>query len=421
MKKFLFVLLFFVIFFNNLSANKACQKLFKKQTFTLEKSGYLSWILDEKHSVFFSPDRPDENYIKHNPMLGLYLVEHKKKSGTFKPIIVRKIKSKPRYAMDENTHIKGYTVKRQIGLDLAIFSEPVFDNLVITGGCCTIAGLTIGGERFIETDFIFHFLKTDQIYYSTIGARFSTDSNNSIIVNRVNPFFNDNQFKLNDKILTIDGNPVPEYEEFLKKILFSKQGQTLKLQVERKGHIFDLEVETRVLLGGGLISDTFLENLGIWFDDEFYVNNIHSKSLFAKRGLKNNYRLLSINNKTFETLADIQKYLSDSSEKMPSSFNFLFEHNSFQFFINLKNNKKSEDPFGTNWGGQHGVLNSNYKKKTSSQEVQNIQEDPFSNYSNGNRINSLAPLDENSKEDEDTNQKYFEIYNKIPLGEYLSL
>jgi len=387
----------------SLSSNEFCKKLFSQQLHVLP-SGYPTWILDDKLSIFFSPDRPEIDFNKSNPMLGLYLVEHnltvKAKKGRTKkkekrPIIVRPIKSKSRFAMDDETYIKGTVKREQVGLKFALFSEPVVDNLVITGGCCTIAGLTIGGEEFIEIDYIIDFLHSDQDYYSDIGARFIDDKNGSIFVNRVNPFFKDNPFKVGDKILEVDGHKPSNLKQFVKDILTSPQDRKMRFLVERNGQKIELFVTTKVLLGGGLLSDTFLENLGIWLDSEFYVSNIHKKSSFAKRGLQNSYKLLSINNETFDSLEDIQKYVSDNSENMPNSFKFLFEHNSFQFFINLDQKDKGDGKDGNSTKFDINELN------------KRGQGDPWN-------------IGKNSKYD-DIDKTYYDIYNKIPLGEYLSL
>jgi hypothetical protein len=206
-------------------------------------------------------------------------------------MLFKKTRSPLRFAIDDENYIPGKIRKKQIGLNFAEFSETVADNLMIISGCCVTAGLSIGGNKYIEADYLKHFIRSDDKYLSDIGARFK-EVDGKIIVDEVNPFFTENPFLEGDEILYFNENPVLNFVNFMKEILFIGKDTKVNIEILRKNELFEFEVQTDILRGGGFLSDTFLENIGVWFDKNLNVTNIHSESAFAKKQLKNHYHLV---------------------------------------------------------------------------------------------------------------------------------
>jgi len=387
-----------------LYSNILCRQKIEKE-FILIGDGYPSWVIGDADSLTFSPFvLNDVNVTKRNPLLGLSIIHHKHPFVDRENVIFKKPRSHYRFAIDDEIYLEENVTKPQVGLSFAEFSQPIPDNVIIIGGCCTTVGLSIGGKKFIDEEYIQGFIESENGHFADIGARFK-DVNGTVIVDKVNPFFTDNPFLEGDKILYLDGEPVLNFDDFIKNILFSPIHRVVELEVLRDNDFVNLSVETDILKGGGLLSDTFLENIGVWFDEKLYVVNVHSKSEFAKKGLKNRYRLISINGKKFKNEEEIREFLSEQKNRMPDRFTFLFKHKDRgELTITLKSNKKffknttNSNPFSqySLSFGEGGI------------GTENLGTGSFNFYGNWN-----------GKYEDDINNSFYDIYNQLPLAEYL--
>jgi hypothetical protein len=381
MKKLLLIL--FPLF---LFSNVLCQSRILKSLHFLD-SGKPSWILDNKYSVIYSEDIPEDlNYSKRNPTLGLYFYEHNLPiGGSVLPMKIRNIRNNFRFAMNGKEYIKGSLKQAQVGLEFARFTSEIPENWVVSSGCCVMAGLSVGGDRYLESEFIQRILEMDSDHFSNIGARF-VEVDGGIYVYRVNPFFTDNPFLEGDKILKVDGEKPKSFHHFLMDTLLSPKDRIMFIEIEREGSVIEVVVESETLKGGGILSDTFMENLGVWFDKDLYVENIHKDSIFSKKGLKNRFHLMKINDIVVETPADVQDLLSQSKTNMPKHFQFIFKHGDRDISIYLRTVDKYE-------GGSNNGFQSS-----------------FGSFG----ISSWG------QPESDINNSSYDIYNELPLGEYLS-
>ena len=402
MKKISLIL---ILVSTQLFSNILCRQKIAKELVLLP-DGYPSWVINKYDTLTFSPFvLKDVNVTKRNPLIGLSIIHHNQPLENTEKMILRKPRHSYRFAIDDEIYIEGNITKPQIGLDFAHFSQFIPDNIMIVSGCCVTSGLSIGGDKFIDGDYIREFIDSKKGHFADVGARFK-EENNSIFVDVVNPFFTNNPFLEGDEILYLNDEPVENLKELLKSILFSPIHETLKFEVLRDNNLVTLSVETAILKGGGLLSDTFLENIGVWFDEDLYVVNVHGKSAFAKKGLRNNYQLIKINGNIFKTAKDIREFLSNLKEHMPDKFRFIFKHKNGELTIELKSNKKffkniQGDSFNLthfSFGGANALLT------TSSSN--NFQfGDSWHNY---------------EKSTSDINNSFYDIYNQLPLAEYLS-
>jgi hypothetical protein len=405
-----FKLVFFVlILISSLFSNILCRKKINHELIILP-NGYPAWVADANHVLTFNPNLiEDLNITKRNPLLGLYLIEVNLTNIKFEPMLFRKIRSPLRFAIDDETYVPGKIKKQQIGLNFAEFSEMIEDNLMIISGCCVTAGLSIGGNKYIEADYLKHFIESDDKYLSDIGARFK-EVDGKIIVDEVNPFFTDNPFLEGDEILYFNDEPVSNLADFMKQILFVKKDTQVKIEVLRNNELFEFKIKTAILRGGGFLSDTFLENIGVWFDKNLNVTNVHAGSAFAKKHLKNHYHLISINDQTFKNEKEIRQFLSKIKNHIPDFFTFKFRLQDKELEIKLKSNKKyfknieKTDKFAVEGAENNsfniGSFGNNFGFNTGS----------FSFSGNWNGETSSYEI----------NNSFYDIYNSIPLAEYLS-
>ncbi|HIE34649.1 MAG TPA: PDZ domain-containing protein, partial [Campylobacterales bacterium] len=296
-----------------------------------------------------------------------------------------------------------YSEEFALRLEFAEFSEYIEDNLMIISGCCVTAGLSIGGKKFIDANYIKHFIETDNAHLSDIGARF-IEIDKRIFVKSVNPFFTDNPFLENDEILYIDNEPIQSIDKFLQNILFSPQNRVIDFEILRGNQLVEISVETSILKGGGFLSDTFLENIGVWLDESLFVTNVHKESAFAKKGLRNSYRLLSINGENLKNEDEIRKFLSSLKADIPNKFNFLFKLKEKELKIELTSNKKYFKNIKKNEMGSFG--NFSFGSLTTGSNMGTGDFDFSGNW--------------NGTFKDDKNDTFYDIYNSIPLAEYLS-
>jgi len=401
------LILSILILTSSLFSNILCRKKINNELVVLP-NGYPAWVVDENHVLTFNPNLiKDLHVIKSNPLLGLYLIEVNLSNNIkFEPMLFRKIRSPLRFAIDDENYMPGKIKKQQIGLNFAEFSEVIEDNLMIISGCCVTAGLSIGGDKYIEADYLKHFIESDDKYLSDIGARFK-EVNGKIIVDEVNPFFIDNPFLEGDEILYFNEEPVLNLADFMKQILFLAKNTKVNVEVLRNNELFEFQIKTAILRGGGFLSDTFLENIGVWFDKNLNVTNIHAGSAFAKKELKNHYHLVSINGKTFQNEKEIRQYFSKIKNHIPDFFSFKFRLQDKELEIKLKSNKKyfknieKTDKFSSgNSGFGVGTFKNNFGFNTGSFSFAGSWNSDSSSY--------------------DINSTFYNIYNSIPLAEYLS-
>ncbi len=281
----------------------------------------------KKHQrVIFSTTTPHAKILKHDPFLSLYLIEDKK--GFRYPFRINMRTPLGVAAVNNKMAIEGKIVKKQIGLNsFATFSEPLFYPSILTNSCCALEGI-VTPRGIIQKEYIDRFLKVKKVEYGDIGIRVE-DKKDCVVVKAYNPFLKNNPFRVGDCILKLDGKKVQNASTFMRKILFSKVGLTHKLKIKRASKILTYKVKTKKRRGGGYLSDTFLEFLGISFDKNLNIIAIKKKA--QKYQLKLGDKLLQVNLKDVTNEEEILKNISQNKKE---SY-LLFQRDNFQFFIRV--------------------------------------------------------------------------------------
>ena len=289
-------------------------------------SSVLQLPIKNNQRILFSRTTPDGTILKHDPFLSLYLVEDKK--GFKHPFKTNHRLTLGTAVVNKKEAVEGKILKHQIGLNsFATFSECITVPSLLLTSCCSLEGIATP-KGIIEKEYIDRFIKIKKVSYSDIGIRV-VDEKKLVIISAINPFMKGNSFRVDDYVLEFDGKKVKNASALMRDILFSKIGSTHKIKVKRDGKVLILTAQSQKRYGGGYLSDTFLEFVGISFDKNLKVVKIEEKA--KKYSLKLGDKLLQINRKDIITEAEILETISKSKE----STNLLFVRDDFQFFVKI--------------------------------------------------------------------------------------
>jgi len=231
--------------------------------------------LQNNQKLIFSTTRPNTKIIKHDPYLSLYLVEDKK---NFKyPFKLNINQSLGSFGVDNNSVIEGKIIKKQVGLNsFATFSEPLSAPSLLLNSCCALEGI-VTPQGIIEKEYIARFLNSKKVAYGDFGIRVK-DSGSAVIVSSSNPFLKENLFKKDDIVLELEGKKVKDSASFMRDVLFSEIGSVHSVKIKRANEFITISAKTQNRAGGGYLSDTFLEFLGISFDKNLFITKIEKKA-----------------------------------------------------------------------------------------------------------------------------------------------
>jgi len=320
----LFNLLFINLYACSSSFNVCKKKLIDSNSVT---SAEINIPVKKKKRLIFSLKTPSQKIIKHDPFLSLYLVEDKK--GFRHPFSPTNYTSRKTACVSKTDIIKGKITSRQIGLNnFAKYSKNTPITSLLLTSCCDLKGF-VTPEGIIEKTYLRRFINTKKVIYSDIGIRVK-DENKFVIVEVKNTFFTNNSFEVGDCILTYDGKKVRNSADLMQWILFSKVGTTHFVKVKRGFKFLTLKMSSYERKGGGYLSDTFLESLGLYFDKNLNIVKISSNA--RKYGLKIGDNLLQINYKNIKNEKEMRKIFSVNRD-----FSILlFQRDNFQFFVTIK-------------------------------------------------------------------------------------
>ncbi|MBN2815753.1 MAG: PDZ domain-containing protein [Campylobacterales bacterium] len=279
------------------------------------------------HRLVYTSCTLNEKILKHDPFLGLYLVQDR--SNFFYDFNVNMRLQLGYAVVDKLKAVEGRIIQEQVGLNtLANFSESHSAPALLLSSCCSLEGI-VTPQGIIQKEYIERFVSSADVSYGDVGIRVR-DTKKGIKVIASDPFMKNNSFKKGDVVFTFDGRKIHEASALMKTILFSKIGSTHKVVVLRDAKKVSLSCITQKRFGGGQISDTFLESKGIYFDKELRITKL--SDTFSSQGLLVGDKLMRVNGVNITTQAELREYIEDFKE-----FSLLlFERNNFQFFVNIK-------------------------------------------------------------------------------------
>lgn len=287
----------------------------------------ISIPLKNNQTLIYSRSPVNAKIIKHDPFLNLYLVESKK--HTQFPFRMNNKLSLGMASVDKQMATEGALKLEQVGLNsLGTFSEAIFAPSLLLSSCCNIEGL-VTPSGIIQKEYVDHFINSKNRYYGDIGIRVIDDSN-LIIIKYVDPFEKAMKFKKGDCITHINGKKVDSASYLMKEILFSKLDISLKVNIIRDGEKIVIDTKVKQRFGGGVLSDTFLEQSGLYLNDDLTISIVGKK--YKNYGLHVGDKLLQVNGEQVNTIEDIRNNI-DNFKHFPT---LLLSRNHFQFFVNIR-------------------------------------------------------------------------------------
>ena len=266
-------------------------------------SSSLAIPLDGGKTLLYS-DFPVQNALKSDPFLHLYLV--KTKAEVRHPFKINKYLPNKELASIREHIVCGKVVQPQIGLErFARFSKPLAKPSVILNGCCELVALNTT-KGIIQKPYIEHFLRKGGVY-GDLGIRLE-DSKKELVVASCNPFV-ETPFKVGDRIIVLNGKRVHSKAEFARQILFAPIGSKCSVKVVRNDKKLTLKATLYKRRGGGYLSDTFLESVGVFVDERLQV----VASSFEK--IHKGDRIIMINGQKVLSQKDVREALSKVGTK----------------------------------------------------------------------------------------------------------
>ena len=211
-------------------------------------------------------ETPLSSSLKNDPFLHLYLMPTR--NMVRHPFKINKFLPSREVAAIGKKIVCGKVVQPQIGLEqFAHFSKPLTYPSIILNGCCEL--VAVGTSKgVIQKPYIEHFLKKGAIY-GDLGIRLR-QSSKRLVVAECNPFLQI-PFQKGDRIVALNGKKVASQAWFEKKVLFAPIDSKCRVEVVRHGKKLTLQAKVYKRRGGGFLSDTFLESLGVFVDKKLRV------------------------------------------------------------------------------------------------------------------------------------------------------
>jgi len=272
--------------------------------------------------------------IKTDPFLGLYLFEGKTLlSYTLKPLD-NFSKTRPIAALNGEQYVRGEILNTEKGIfDRGIFSKPLPKHSVISNICYQIYGITAESNTFIPKKLIERFLSSKGSIYGDIGVRVSP----SLVVEQIDPFFNNNPFLPNDKILAINNVSLNNIADFEWIVANVNVGSQTKVQVIREGKKLTFNINVDKRYGGGLIQDTFLGRYGVMLDKNLKIISMSKQLPFVLSQLSVGDQIIWIDKTPIKTDDNFQHFRSLLSKaKLKGNIELLILHMGVEVFIRSK-------------------------------------------------------------------------------------
>jgi len=321
MRIWLFLLLLLYSYSSVAFANE-CRKFFPGSLKVID--GYPAFAVAKDRFVSLKCPS-DKKVIAYDRFKGLCLFKDTSK----KPFYLTKYKTKLFFCQSDKP--KAVTI---LSYPSSIYSGHIKEKIkkrgALFGECCHLAGVVDLNGEWYDTSSIKKLLHKNT-KHSDIGARFSLKGK-QVVVKRVNPFV-----KLpllpGDKVVKIEKIKYPTLKQVRDMVDSCKVGRKIFMEIVRGRKSFKYKLKCFKRVGGGKISDTFLENLGIWFNKNLIISDIDKRGIGYKNGLRKGDRLLKIDKKLVFTQTDVQRVMSSYAVKKSIPKIMLWERNGFQFFL----------------------------------------------------------------------------------------
>ena len=275
------------------------QSCYKKTVALKVVRGNALYIPLQNDKILVHSDTPVKNALKSDAFLHLYLKRASKKIRH--PFKLNRYLPNKELASIHKEIVCGTIVQKQEGLEhLARFSKRIFAPSVILNGCCEL--VAIGTSRgIVQKPYIEHFLQNGGVY-GDLGVRIK-QCKEGLVVTSIDPFVK-TPFRVGDHLAALNGKKMHDKAQLEQEILFAPVGSVCRVDVFRCDKRTTLKAKVYNRKGGGYLSDTFLERLGVYVDEKLRVK----RSAFEK--IHKNDKIKVIDGHRVSTQKDVRHWLS---------------------------------------------------------------------------------------------------------------
>ena len=307
------------------SAFQSCQQ--KVIDLNVIAENELSLFIAKDKQLIYSSIKPSNQILKENPFLHLYLVKTEKRSRY--SFLLNKKNSSNIGIVNQKSFQKLKTDDRQIGLNhFSKIKNSISTPSILTTKCCQLEGI-VTTDGVIERAYIERFLNSSKSEYGDIGVRVK-QLKNSIVVESIDPYRKNNPFLQGDVIISFNAKRVKDIALFMKEILFSHIGHKYSVEILRGTKKVKFEVESYKRYGGGYLSDTYLEQKGLYFSKDLILITVDKRA--KKYQLKVGDKLIGVNCKDTQTQEEVRKNISEYKDVVT----LVIQRDGFQFFVKIK-------------------------------------------------------------------------------------
>lgn len=313
-----------------------CNEFYFKtsQVFMLDSGTTVRAIhIGEGKYLAFSKENSADS-AKYDPFMELIIFKGKNLAQKYDLIPPKKIlDSAPKLvAISEKAIVQGNILSTQKSLkDFGKFSREIPQNSIISDICYQVYGISIGGDKFIDSAYLARFLERKHSAYSDIAFSVSGTKISSInIIAQKFAESSPNSQNLGDEILAIDGKKIKDEYDFFDTTSTMDTTKLAQITLKRGDKI--LQIPARVFKKYMAFSQngTALDILGIIVDDDLRIQSAPKNyKFFAKNDKILRLNQIKISNKT-ELDSALKKALSQGR-----TLSFLVVRKNFEFFISL--------------------------------------------------------------------------------------
>ncbi len=199
--------------------------------------------------------------------------------------------------------------------------------------CCRLAGIVDADGGWFGADAIGDLL-AGKVCHADTGLRFADTNGGGTVVRQIDPY-RSIPLLPGDTIVEAGGVKHPSSRALEKRIDRCEAGGSIAFAVQRGERRFWVEILCSKRMGGGKLSDTFLERFGLWFDDALRIVQIDPEGEAYAAGLRVGDRLLGIESDDVATQDDVRESLTRFAVKKRVPRRMLWERDGLQFFLAL--------------------------------------------------------------------------------------
>ncbi|WP_353661439.1 PDZ domain-containing protein [Hydrogenimonas sp. SS33] len=317
----LFLLLFFAL--ASFAQSSGCFRFFPGSFKVID--GHPAYAVAKNRFVSLRAPKKYKTLME-DPFRGLVLFEAE--SG--RPFILVEGKSPLTYCPSDGRKVK--VLSTPVAVWPGRLKGEVEGEGALFGSCCKLAGLVTQEGGWFDAEAIRRLMRGD-IYHGDIGVRWKRIREGAV-VESVDPW-SGLALREGDRLLSVGKKKRASWCDFWERVDACRPGGHVTLGVLRDGKALHITAGCYGRMGGGRVSDTFLERFGLRFAKDLTILWADPSKKAYKAGLRAGDRLIMIDETPVKSDKDVRVVLSRLHEKGRMPRRMLWDRNDFQFFLLL--------------------------------------------------------------------------------------